>query len=396
LSSGCHWYVSQCHKISPLTDWLKQGLALPYFFLVSPSGSATPLAARVLLVMSVAISSPLLALNLLLRSPMPIPAGLFDTRKGSNATTPATRFKHGSLDNYAREYKRSGSITVVEGRRSGDIWLSNGDAMVNKNKLGRTMEMLTPAPKLSILPPEESREEHKYISPLVTRIDDAPGLGAPTPHVQNRAELRRPKSLDLSHYSASNESLACTTKILIARKHFSTPAQTIMVPASECQPGILDPPGAAIDKPSNGHLRARSISSATRLCSTGFTVMNARLAKMGHRKSLSSDALPLKVIDDINEIDAMTAGLLPRLVPGLKVGRRMKIRDGIMPTDMFNVPTEKELPPEFGVLGAPDALSSPELHSTPVRKEEAPPGEISEHNRNYSSLRYIYMKLSYH
>ncbi|KIM91232.1 hypothetical protein PILCRDRAFT_169800 [Piloderma croceum F 1598] len=371
--------------------WVPLGLALPYFFFISPSGSVTPLAARVLLVMSVTISSPLLALNLLLRSPMPIPAGLFETRKGPNATTPASRFKHGSLDNYARECKRSGSITVVEGRRSGDIWLSNGDAVVNKNKFGRTMEMLTPAPKLSILPPEESHEDHKYTSPLVTQIDDAPCLGAPAP---NRAVLRRTKSLDLSHYSASNESLACTTKILIARKHFSTPAQTIMVPASERQPGILDPPGAAIDKPSNGHLRARSISSAMRLSSMGFTVKNARLAKMGHRKSLSSDALPLKVIDDINEIDAMTAGLLPRLVPGLKVGRRMKIRDSIMPTDMF---TEKELSPEFRVLGASEALSSPELHSTPARKEEAQPGKISEHNRNhYGSLWYVYTKLPYH
>lgn len=327
---------------------------------------------------------------------MPIPAGLFDTRKGSNATTPASRFKHGSLDNYAREYKRSGSITVVEGRRSGDIWLSNGDAVVNKNKFGRTMEMLTPAPKLSILPPEESHGDHKYASPLLTRIDDAPCLDAPAPQVQNRAELRRTKSLDFSHYSASNESLACTTKIMIARKHFSTPAQTIMVPASERQPCVLDPPGAAIDKPSNGHLRAHSISSAMRLSSMRFTAKNARLAKMGHRKSLSSDALPLKFIDDINEIDAMTAGLLPRLVPGLKVGRRMKIRDGIMPADMFNVATEKELSPESRVLGASEAFSSPELHSTPTHKEEARSGKISEHNKNhYGSLRYIYTKLPY-
>ena len=52
----------------------------------------------------------------------------------------------------------STAITAVEGRRSGDIWLTNGDAVDGKNKLGRAVGMLSPMPKLSVMPPEECDE----------------------------------------------------------------------------------------------------------------------------------------------------------------------------------------------------------------------------------------------
>jgi hypothetical protein len=55
---------------------------------------------------------------------------------------------------WSHEYKRSGSVTVVEGRRSGDVWVTNGDAIDGKSKVGRAFEMLNAKPKLSVLPLE--------------------------------------------------------------------------------------------------------------------------------------------------------------------------------------------------------------------------------------------------
>jgi hypothetical protein len=109
---------------------------------------------------------------------------------------------------------------------------------------------------------------------------------------------------------------------------------------------------------------------------------------MVHKRSLSSGAVSLSAVDDINEIDAMTAGLLPGLVPGLKVGRHMKIRGSILPTDTFNMASKTKLSPGFGVSGASEAFSSPELHSTPARKEEARSKnkKISEHQTNQYDL----------
>ena len=46
----------------------------------------------------------------------------------------------------------STTITAVEGRRSGDVWLTNGDAVDGKDKLGRAVGMLFPMPKLSGYP----------------------------------------------------------------------------------------------------------------------------------------------------------------------------------------------------------------------------------------------------
>ncbi len=69
---------------------------------------------------------------------------------------------HGSFPphQFSHEYKRSTSCsaTVVEARRSGDVWLSKGNAIDGKSKLGRAVGMLQARPKLSVLPPEDNDE----------------------------------------------------------------------------------------------------------------------------------------------------------------------------------------------------------------------------------------------
>lgn len=381
---------------------------LPYFFFVSPSVPVNSMAVKVLLSLSITISSPILALNLLFRSPLPIPSGLFDARNGPPLSAARVSSSPSSLD-FVRGYKRSGSITVVEGRRSTDIWLSNGDAVDGKTKFGRAVGMLTPAPKLSVLPPKELDDDGQVTPPLPIQMEDeTPSFGVPTPQSQNSAELGRMKSVASSHYSGADESLAYASRIMIAQKHYSTLAQTVLVQASPDKgPSVVGVTGAAIEQGSKGHLRARSISSVSHSSSTRAapspppsiplpptppTLKNARLAKLGHRKALSSDAFSFgPQADDFNEIDAMTAGLLPLLVPGLKVGDDMKIRDNISPASTFSKASRKKVSREFGGMSTSEEFSSPEVHSTPARKRESRAKRASGHKRNHYSLpRYVF------
>lgn len=262
--------------------------------------------------------------------------------------------------------------------------------------------MLSPAPKLSVLPSEECGDDCG-IAPLSLQLNHSPSCGVPALQSQNGTELGRAKSIVSSHDSAANESLACVTEIRTAQKHYTTLAQTVRVRAApERGPSVVDVPGsAAIDPSSKGYPRARSVSCPTRPQSTTAApttppssplpptppnIKSPKRGKTGHGRSLSTGAFPLIATNDIYEIDAMTAGLLPRLVPGLKVGSDMKIRGSILPAGTLGAASKAKHSSELGALTNYRAFSSPELHSTPARRQETQSGKISGQPRNHYSL----------
>lgn len=360
---------------------------------------ATSVPLSIMLSVSVMISSPLLALNLIFGSPMPIPAGLFEARTGSSSTTTTLATTRKSSDTYVREYKRGGSVTVVEGRRSGDVWLSNGDAKDGMNKFGRVVEMLQPAPKLSVMPPDECNDG-EITPPLPLQMDEEfSSRMTSTPQSTNTAELGRMRSTASSHYSAGDESLAYASMIMTAQKHYSALAQTVRVVASpdKTTKVVGNTTGATFDQRSKGHMRNRSSMSrsqrteaapspppSTPLPPTPPTLKNARLAKMAHKKALSSSNLLLSAVDDVNDIDALTAGLLPGLVPGLKVGESLKVRDDISQVGTLSRALMKSTPKEFGGMTSIDF--SPIEKSTPVAtKRNARTRKIT-HKKNHYSL----------
>jgi hypothetical protein len=74
---------------------------------------------------------------------------------------------------WSHKYKRSGSVTVVEGCRSGDVWVSEGNAIDNKGKIGRVFEMLNAKPKLSVLLLENvvvKTIDRELTPPLLSRV----------------------------------------------------------------------------------------------------------------------------------------------------------------------------------------------------------------------------------
>jgi len=366
----------------------------------------------------VTLSSPLLVLNILLGSPLPIPTGLFDIRgqaDSNQAFVPESLPPH----KWSHEYKRStsASVTVVEGRRSGDVWLSKGDAVDGKGKFGRAITLLSAKPKLSVLPPEDCDEAG--MPPLPFQNDDSQPINVyGTPHSELSAQFGRLRtdSKNSSHNSGGDESVAFATRIMIAQRHYSALAQTVVVPSGATATTNHDLAGANVLLNTatgvakgkltshSSHLRTRSISSitdpATPKTQDGFgispppsfplpptppNVRAARLAMLAHKKSFSS-GFSFGAVDDINEIDALTAGVLPVLVPGLTVGDDMKIKGDYSPPGTFSKSKGMKAVKKLAEFGAD--FSSPEVHSTPARyrARELRSRKESGHKRNHFSL----------
>jgi hypothetical protein len=325
-----------------------------------------------------------------------------------------------------REYKRSGSTTVVEGRRSGDVWLSNGNATESKTKVARALTLLQPKPKLSVLPSQEEKmEEGEFSPPLPIQDVDDQGTAPPTPQSHNPGEMgmhremgmRKKDSKASSYYSGTDESVAFATKIMVAQRHYSALAMTMVLPPSPerrssqeiaATTAVEAEPAARSKR--HSHLRARSVTSvnsiprpaispppSSPLPPTPPTLKNFKAAnaskRLAHRKSYSSTAEEFSFgpieNDTTREIDALSAGVLPLLVPGLKVGGDMKITEGwkLSPTLMSHgIGRNSHVPSELGGI---NDISSPRMHSTPyVRKAstENRARKTSAHRRNHFSL----------
>jgi hypothetical protein len=363
------------------------------------------------------MTSPLLVLNILFGSPLPIPTGLFDIREPAN---PNQAFLPESLPphKWSHEYKRStsASVTVVEGRRSGDVWLSNGDAVDGKGKFGRAVTLLSAKPKLSVLPPEDCDEPG--LPPIPFQDDDSQPIhihGTPHSEVSAQFGRLRTESKTSSYNSYGDENVAHATRIMIAQRHYSALAQTVVLPggatANRDSVGanalLSTATGATKSRraSNSSHLRTRSVSSMNGpakpkgredfsispppsfpLPPTPPNVRAARLAMLAHKKSFSS-GFSFGTVDDIKEIDALTAGVLPVLVPGLTVGDDMKIKEGAYtPPGTFSKSKGMKALKKLAEFGA--EFSSPEVHSTPAghRAREPRGRKESGHKKNHFSL----------
>ena len=367
------------------------------------------------MILAITLPSPFLALSILFNWSLLVPSGLFES-----TAQPMPELARTSSPTIVRpwshEYKRSGSVTVVEGRRSGDIWLSNGDAIDGKGKIGRAFEMLNAKPKLSVLPLENvvvKTVDGELTPPLP--LQSAPNSVPPTPASENSEELGRKKSKASSYYSVTDETALHTARVMVAQKHYSTLAMTMVVPPSpdpERKSFAVTPEqmettgfasGVVIYERTEGrsHCRTRSTSSistsrsrnvispppAFPLPPTPPSVKAARA--MAHKRSYSSGI-------SMTEIDAMSAGILPNLVPGLRIGQDVKISDdwrfsgssrigGSMTGKTFD-DFIAGLPNELG--GLPGEFSSPEFHSTPATngKKVGQKSRKAGHKRHHFSL----------
>lgn len=270
---------------------------------------------------------------------------------------------------------------MVESRRSGDVWLKNGDAVDRKGKLSRAMSMLAPKPPMSVIPPEEVKDETRPPSPIRVPGDSLNTILVMTrspAHSEASAEFGRLRSSSRScgsRSSFSEESRAA--RIMVAQRHYSALAQTIAVsPGSvlEKQEHEVVNASGAVVRESTSHLRTRSATTSFSgpespdvsdislpppfpLPPTPPSVRAARQLQSSHSKS-SSSGYSFGPIDSVNEIDELSAGVLPLLVPGLKIGDDVKVGPyGPSPSSQWNQRNssspELQTTLKSGKLGAP-------------------------------------------
>jgi hypothetical protein len=374
-----------------------------------------------------------------MRQGIPIPHGLFDQRKEPpsivhRAPSPSSTLQAPAFSN---EYKRSTSMTVVEGRTSTDVWIAKGEAVDGKGKIGRALGMLAPAPKLSVLPPQDSDATGFLSVPLTPPlpIQDFVATVPPTPQSTRTAELghhstsvtdginrARTKST-ASSARLSGDEHAFQARVMVAQRHYSHMAMTMVLPPSpERDAGGSSNPvtpteagsmaeqmvratGVSISTPptrGGAHLRTRSVTSWSppRFPSTpgahgSPTALSTSPQQVAsHRKSYSSFDFGAVQRDEIAEIDKLSAGLLPLLVPGLRVGSNMRIScSDVIPSPSLSngfaassssrrSRSSNAATPEFGGFN-PSDFSSPQIHSTPYRR---PHKTSAAHKRAHLSL----------
>lgn len=411
-------------KVLRILSFVLQALSYPYLIIVSQHASASTIVS-ILLALSVTMSSPLLLLSIFLSSPIPVPSGLFDIRPDSPVETLRGPSPIGNDRpfKWSSDYKRSmsTSVTVVEGRRSGDVWLTNGDAVDGKSKIGRAIGVLTPVPKLSVLPPEDM-DDGEMTPPLPIQNEDSLPINiCHTPRSESSVQFGR---MTNGHLSVGDESVQFASRIMVAQRHYSALAQTVVVcgSSSDNHEAVNDEvvgvaTGAVTAARQSAHLRSRSASSIIGpdtpnarstfnisppppfpLPPTPPNVRAARLASLAHKKSFSS-GFSFGPVDNMNEIDALTAGVLPLLVPGINMDG-MKVREGDwIPSGSYNRSNGKKLAKKLKEFG--EGFSSPEIHSTPARSRTRVPRErkISAHKKNHYSLpryvRCLYLRQEY-
>ncbi|KAI9457000.1 hypothetical protein BJY52DRAFT_1187617 [Lactarius psammicola] len=128
--------------------WVPLLFALPYIIYLNGSNLQSSASASILLVISVTVSSPILALNLLLRHPIPIRSGIFDAPRDPHPIARHYTPSMGSPSPFSDRYRWNTGTRQVTGNYS-----ATDDG---KNQLKRLLGVLSPAPKLSLLPSNDS------------------------------------------------------------------------------------------------------------------------------------------------------------------------------------------------------------------------------------------------
>jgi hypothetical protein len=383
-----------------VTIWVPLGLAFPYLLMTTARDTIAPQWASILLVLSVTMSSPILALNIFLfHSPLPIPSDLFDSYSEPPSVVHRAPSPASSGERITGEYKRSASVTIVEGRRSGDVWLTNGDAINAKSKIGRALNMIGTKPKLSVMPVAPLKLDGTVTPPIPIPAEEPFPATPTTANSENNEfefelERKRKKSKASSYYSGATEHVQQASRIMIAQRHYSAVATTVIVPPSPEQSEGRKSPDTDVDsvrfatgvafgkdETPKGHLRTRSVSSmngsrspispppASPLPPTPPTLKNARAAQLIHRRASTLDfSFGAIEAENTREIDALSAGVLPILITGMEVGQNVRIKDFAPALPRTNASTKSKK----RLSGLRDSMTSmefgtPEGASTPKK-----------------------------
>lgn len=356
--------------------------------------------------LSVTLSSPLLAFSVLFRLSLPIPAALFSRNYTSAPMSEKSNVSEIRIHPEMRA--RSTSMTVVEGRRSGDVWISRGEAVDGRGKAARVLGLLAPSPKLAVLPIRESKDADELVPPRPILDESATSIAPSSPGVgsieMGIARHRRSESKASSHYSGNDEHLTQRTQVLVAQRHYSAMATTVYLSSSARNPASpteVEPQAVSTGIQrgiTKGHMRSQSAASTLNTPRNSMhrfpltpppstplppTPPHVKALHSRNHSSSGTSGYSFGPIANPNQIDSLSAGVLPLLVPGLRVSKELvrsnpntklpPLRDpwagkpkmATLPKRVTVTPPRED---EFGFSSV--SFHSPELHSTPAHPKD--------------------------
>jgi hypothetical protein len=308
--------------------------------------------ASISLILSVTLSAPLLAFNVVMRHGIPVPNEIWDMCRSKSTTRQRVSASTRTLQQASSSvFRPSTSTTVVGGRSSTDVWLIKGEAVGGKGILGRTIGMLAPTPKLSVHPSEGAPEPST--PPLPMHDFSATTLSMPTAeyvpsalgsqniddnefvNVGSSWPADRTSGIPTYANERDNSDVHSLSSYAVAQATSSSTEgpRTYGIPRTPVKSkdsvvGISTAITPSFSPLCNDyHVRARSsLFSPTRPSRRPLDAQEPNLPSLEPRYNGAPNSA-------MTEIDGLSAGLLPLLLPGLRVGTDVHVtRDGAIPS----------------------------------------------------------------
>jgi len=302
-------------------------LALPFSLASSLHPTSVPVPFFVLFIISIVVSSPLLALNIALHSQMPLPVTLFSAGDHQYGFPSLALPWFRSMSANQKGSSRAQTPTVVDSRRNGDIWLGRRKAVDGRSRIERIFALTVRVPKLTFMSNENIKELETSV-PRSTQRDDLATGNSENSHSIIEQVGGTSRQRHLTHDDSSMPSIVTIQHgILTAQRQVSARAMTLQLSPSP-GPGSVDivknqtpePVTTQNQSPQHGLESSQSIEQLpARSTSRSFisplppTPEHLR-AYRGHVRC---------PVPDTNQIDGLSAGMLPMLVPGLKISMGM-------------------------------------------------------------------------
>lgn len=329
-----------------------KGLSLPYLLMYSRQHGFASQNVPTMLVLSVTISSPLLALCLAFNAPLSgtltgrlkrvkIPRALMHGNDlPEKSCSKATNF-HANTGAHTRVRLVATSVTSPSSNQTSPDRQPSIN-MESKGKLWRTLNLLSPTPSLIVVPSTNAGfyDVDMDIEPYLPKEGQANAISIPTVEIISEDETnKRISAEDHSHRlsKASSYESGCTdaglnTRIEVARRHYSTlaHAQAITITPSPTRSSFaeLHPnqhirfrPNSNISIQSSLHTRSSSVpllallqNSAPTPPPTDPLPPTPDSIKYPHTRARSSGYL-LSSIRNVRGLEVIMPSLLPHLVP---------------------------------------------------------------------------------
>ncbi|WVQ97472.1 hypothetical protein IAU59_004586 [Kwoniella sp. CBS 9459] len=273
-----------------------------------------------------------------------------------------------------KDMKAEEAIRNTLARRSGDVWISSGHAIEGGGFISRATEMLKPVPAMRVLDHQPSLREHGTMRALrggivsmlakrTSRLFDSDSQG-----VQEQYDMGQFEDAEAVAASPARSGIAIS---IIAP---SPDKRTSRARSQSCSSiGDGECEGEASWQNEAAHI---TVAKRGRMSNGPTFIFGKNGTEEGHRHDAEG-----------YELDWMTAGVLPNLVPGIRIGSDVRVEP--MPPSAPITSDNDPAATQDAEEGDSSYVTMPSFHATSLKDQSTPHTSRHKgkhtHTRSYSS-----------